>query len=213
MPTVAVRLTPEQGAWLEAQTRPFRGKSDVVRDLIDSARLPLASLTRGASLPAYCVGAGTQETAPTSRLGSSQSFPAEKVDAAGVASAPQEDCPPLEPKKNKSKNKGRKNAFYPPEFEEFWRAYQQLPEKAGKQSKPLALPEWKAACQEVTPAQLLDAVERQLAVQQAELAGERRFTVAMPDCFRWLRDGCYLALLERHVVRQPELIIPGKTVL
>jgi hypothetical protein len=38
MPTVAVRLTPDQAAWLEAQTKPFRGKSDVVRDLIDSAR-------------------------------------------------------------------------------------------------------------------------------------------------------------------------------
>jgi hypothetical protein len=38
MPTVAVRLTPDQAAWLEAQTKPFRGKSDVVRDLIDFAR-------------------------------------------------------------------------------------------------------------------------------------------------------------------------------
>ena len=99
MPTVAVRLTPEQNAWLDAQTRPFRGKSVVVRDLIDSARLPLASLTEGSRLPAYCVGAGTQETAPTSRLGSSQTFPAEAVDTAGVASAPKEISPLPEPLK------------------------------------------------------------------------------------------------------------------
>ena len=172
-----------------------------------------ASLTGGASLPAYCVGAGTKETAPTSRLGSSQTSPAEEVDTAGVASAPQEDCPPPEPKKNKTKNKGRKNALYPLEFELFWRTYQQLPEKASKQSKPLALAEWKAACEEVSPEQLMRAAEQLLSIQQQELSTARRFTVAMPDCFRWLRDGCYLALLEGHVVRQPELIIPGKTVL
>lgn len=99
MPTVAVRLTPDQAAWLDAQTKPFHGKSDVVRDLIDSARLSLASLTGGSKLPAYCVGAGTQETAPTSRLGSSQTFPAEEADTAGVASAPKEISPLPEPLK------------------------------------------------------------------------------------------------------------------
>lgn len=213
MPTVAVRLTPDQAAWLDAQTKPFHGKSDVVRDLIDSARLSLASLTGGSKLPAYCVGAGTSDNAPTSRLESSQTLPAEEVDTAESASAPKEDCPPLEPKKNKTKNKGRKVLSYPLEFEEFWALYQSLPVKAGKQSKPLALKEWQAACDEVRPQDLLRSVQMAMDVQHAELRSPRGFTVAMPDCFRWLRDCCYLALLEGHQTRQPELIIPGQTVL
>jgi hypothetical protein len=99
------------------------------------------------------------------------------------------------------------------EFEEFWRLYQSLPVKAGKQSKPLALKEWQAACDEVRPADLLRAVQMAMEVQHGELASPRAFTVAMPDCFRWLRDCCYLALLEGHQTRQPQLIIPGQTVL
>lgn len=48
MPTVAIRLTPEQATWLEAQTAQFRGKSDVLRDLIDTAR---QGLTGGLAYP------------------------------------------------------------------------------------------------------------------------------------------------------------------
>ena len=100
MPTVAVRLTPDQAAWLEAQVRPFRGKSDVVRDLIDDARLSLVrGLTRGSKLPAYCVGAGTSDTAPTSRVESSQELPAVEGRTAESVSAPLEICHPPEPEK------------------------------------------------------------------------------------------------------------------
>ncbi len=170
-------------------------------------------LTGGSSLPAYCVGAGTSDTAPTSHVESSQGLSAVEGRTDESVSAPQEDCPPLEPKKNKSKNKGRKVLSYPLEFEEFWGAYQSLPVKAGKQSKPLALKEWQAACDEVRPVDLLRAVQMAMEVQHGELASPRAFTVAMPDCFRWLRDCCYLALLEGHQTRQPQLIIPGQTVL
>jgi len=48
MPTVAIRLTLEQALWLEAQTAQFRGKSDVLRDLIDTAR---QGLTGGLHYP------------------------------------------------------------------------------------------------------------------------------------------------------------------
>jgi len=36
MPSVSLRLTDDQVSWLDAQTRQFRNRSDVVRDLIDS---------------------------------------------------------------------------------------------------------------------------------------------------------------------------------
>ena len=38
MPTVTVRITNEQAAWVTAQTTQYRKKADVIRDLIDSAR-------------------------------------------------------------------------------------------------------------------------------------------------------------------------------
>ena len=35
MPSVSLRLTDAQVSWLDAQTRQFRNRSDVMRDLID----------------------------------------------------------------------------------------------------------------------------------------------------------------------------------
>lgn len=98
-----------------------------------------------------------------------------------------------------NKNKGRKQGqttIYPDDFTTFWKAYQSLPVKASKQSKPLALQAWKETTAATDPSALLSAVQKQIEIQQAELRTERGFTVAMPDCFRWLRDGCFHALLE-----------------
>jgi hypothetical protein len=110
-------------------------------------------LTRGTKLPAYCVGAGTSDTAPTSRLESSQGLSASEGDAAGVASVPQEDDLPLEPKKpnknigshfenkRESKNPVRRYVFAVPpdlnwcktELLEFWQKY-----KSGKKTEVAA---------------------------------------------------------------------------
>ncbi len=102
------------------------------------------------------------------------------------------------------RNKGKKTASYPPEFEAFWKAYQRLPEKASKQSKPLALMAWEEVVEEHGAEQLIRAAELQLEVQHRELQAERAFTVTLPDCFRWLRDGCFTALLEGHTPAQAE---------
>ena len=103
---------------------------------------------------------------------------------------------------SKSKKEGRKRQEYPEGFEVFWKGYQRLPEKASKQSKPLAFTAWEEAC-ELHPAdELQRAVDRQLEIQQEELRSARGFTVAMPDCFRWLRDECFVALLEGHAPAQ-----------
>ena len=102
---------------------------------------------------------------------------------------------------------GRKNdlpTVYPPDFEAFWKAYQKLPEKASKQSKPLALDAWETATKANTPEELQRAVDLALEVQQQEMGSARGFTVCLPDCFRWLRDGCYLVLLEGHTPAQAQ---------
>lgn len=105
-------------------------------------------------------------------------------------------------RKKEGRNEGKKRAPYPDAFEQFWRSYQSLPQKASKQSKPLAHDAWVAACVDHSPADLQRAVERQLEIQRDELNTERAFTVAMPDCFRWLRDECFVALLEDHSTAQ-----------
>lgn len=105
-------------------------------------------------------------------------------------------------RKKEGRNEGKKRAPYPEAFEQFWRSYQSLPQKASKQSKPLAYDAWAAACVDHAPADLQRAVERQLEIQRDELNTERAFTVAMPDCFRWLRDECFVALLEDHSTAQ-----------
>ena len=67
---------------------------------------------------------------------------------------------------SKSKKEGRKRQEYPEAFEVFWKGYQQLPEKASKQSKPLAFAAWEEAC-ELHPADDLQrAVDRQLEIEQ-----------------------------------------------
>ena len=104
--------------------------------------------------------------------------------------------------KSKGRKEGRKQQEYPEAFTAFWGSYQRLPEKASKQSKPLALVAWEEACELHPAADLQRAVDRQLETQQAELRSARGFTVAMPDCFRWLRDECFVALLEGHTPAQ-----------
>ena len=96
-----MRLTAEQDAWLASQTRQFRQKSDVVRDLIDSARL---DLTGGSKLPAYCVGAGTHQHLHTqsntmqslpAKQAQHRSLPTEAVSA--VEALPQKKAKKFEP--------------------------------------------------------------------------------------------------------------------
>ena len=118
---------------------------------------------------------------------------AERPAAEGSGASSSSSIPKSINKKNKKE--GRKETIYPDAFTQFWKAYQQLPEKASKQSKPLALQAWEQATEFTPPADLQRAIEKQLTIQQQEING-RGFTVAMPDCFRWLRDECFHALLE-----------------
>ena len=89
MPKLLVQITEEQAFWLSSQTAKFRGKSAVVRDLIDTAR---QGLTTVANLPAYCVGAGNSlETSQT------QVHPSNEADLVRSASEGQEVLKDLSP--------------------------------------------------------------------------------------------------------------------
>lgn len=167
-----VRLSPDEHEYLDdlaSQTEGILSKAGVMRVLIRHAKAsgwdPIDSRVTLAERPA--------------------------AEGSGASSS----SIPKSINKKKNKKEGRKETIYPDAFTQFWKAYQQLPEKASKQSKPLALQAWEQATEFTPAADLQRAVEKQLTIQQQEING-RGFTVAMPDCFRWLRDECFHALLE-----------------
>ena len=58
VPQINVRITEDQLIWLSSQVKPFRNKSAVIRDLIDSS---IKGVDEVASLSACHVGAGPQQ--------------------------------------------------------------------------------------------------------------------------------------------------------
>ena len=90
-----------------------------------------------------------------------------------------------------------------PIFEQFWRTYNSSRNKAG-QSKTKAKEEWPKAIKKVdSPQKLIEAAQKAINDQsvQMEVKGE---SLMLPDCFRWLRDERFEALLEPVTVMQEQ---------
>ena len=92
----------------------------------------------------------------------------------------------------------------PPGFEAFWKIYQSCPApglRVKSQSKPKALEEYRKILKDYTAEQLVqaakNAVDEQISAQSRE-----EWTAALPDAFRWLRDGKYIVMLEDHAPAQ-----------
>jgi hypothetical protein len=192
------------------------------------------SLTEGARLPAYCVGAGNTDNLSTEQVVStpaSAEYSLEdelKALQAVESPAPQEfslqtsvlflgDGVGREsegtPRKDPSlvcvppAKAPRKHVRreYTPEFQQFWNVYQTCPIKANSQSKPLAFEAWKEAIQAETPERVIEATRR--VVEQAKQAKiQDDWFAPLPDAFRWLRDERYAVLLEDHVPAGPRVI-------
>jgi hypothetical protein len=89
----------------------------------------------------------------------------------------------------------RKQVQVSDEFNAFWKLYQSCPLKANTQRKNKAWEEWVKATKIETPERLVEALENAIA---AIRRGQNvdGWAAPLPDCFRWLRDGCYTAALE-----------------
>ena len=98
-----------------------------------------------------------------------------------------------EPPKRKPRAKGSEA------FERFWKLYLSSPVRASSQSKPKALSQWQKTIRIEPEAELLKAIETEIAHQQAA-GGE--FVSPLPDCFRWLRDERYATVDDRPVGQQ-----------
>ena len=220
MPSIHVKITPEQLEWVESQVRPFHNKSAVIRDLIELGRQDLEGV---ASLCAYHVGAGPQQ-GNSRPLTGRQPSPEQPLGVAGALqiqqSLPQPttvDSVPaqnVEDEKNiykvvkneikveKARKSRAKRAKGTPEFEAFWKRYQGCRHRANGQSKPKALELWgQLVPDELQADDLMRAIDGAIKdIHSRQDVGE--FASPLPDCFRWLRDGFYSSYLEENTPEQ-----------
>ena len=166
----------------------------------------LTKFTTQNKLPAYRVGAVDNSTSPsevclTTPAGETTESPTGEPAVSGS----KEGCSPLDnssliptSKALKSVKKKREKPEYTPEFETFWTTYLSLPQRASNQSKKLAFAAYLVALDDQPHEALQRALEAFARIQEEELL-VKDFTVCAPDCFRWLRDGCYDALLTEVV--------------
>ena len=183
--------------------------ADVIRGLIDDAMgkrvIPLHMVDRSATLSTGHAGAGEQEREKRNSLpyppSPSEEFVSKKQTRGGVADAgPQgaegDASAAVASKVPQARGVGKKRnrPDYSPEFQKFWATYQASPNKAN-QTKPLAFEAFKEALVEESAERLIEAAER-LVKQQARQISAGEFNAPLKDCFRWLRDGGYEALLE-----------------
>ena len=219
MPSIHVKITPEQLAWVESQVRPFHNKSAVIRDLIELGRQDLEGV---ASLCAYHVGAGPQQgnSRPLTGRQSSLQQPPGVAGAlqiqqslpqpTTVASVPAQELDhekkhivvKNEIKVEKARKSRAKRAKGTPEFEAFWKRYQGCRHRANGQSKPKALELWaQLVPDELQANDLMRAIDGAINdIHSRQDVGE--FASPLPDCFRWLRDGFYSSYLEENAPEQ-----------
>lgn len=96
-------------------------------------------------------------------------------------------------------------ALLPPiGWDAFWKTYQACPAPALRvksQSKPKACEEYRKALKDFTATQLLKAAQKAVG-EQLEAQRRDEWTAPLPDAFRWLRDGKYIAFTEDHAPTQ-----------
>jgi hypothetical protein len=109
----------------------------------------------------------------------------------------------LEPPSSQDEPKRKPRAKGDDDFEKFWRTYLANAHRTVSQSKPKALAQWQKTIRTQSPASLLEALETEIAHQQAAAAAGT-FVANLPDCFRWLRDERYATVHDRPV--NPEMI-------
>lgn len=214
VPQINVRITEDQLIWLSSQVKPFRNKSAVIRDLIDSSMEGVDGLAKLATCSA---GAGPPQgnhrpltgNKPSLKQPEGVSDPLQiqqelPQSAEAVTSSAQEPDHEkniykgvkTEIKVEKARKSRAKKTKGTPEFEAFWKRYQGCRHRANGQSKPKAMELWgQLVPDELQPDDLMRAIDGAIEdIRSRQGVGE--FASPLPDCFRWLRDECYAVYLE-----------------
>jgi len=213
VPQINVRITDQQLLWLESQVRPFRNKSAVIRDLMDSK---IQGLRPPLDYPRAVSGAGPQQGNLRPLTGNKpslkqpegesealqeQQLPPHQTEAVqSSAQEPDHEKKHIvvknEIKVEKARKSRAKKTKGTPEFEAFWKRYQGCRHRANGQSKPKAMKLWgQLVPDELQPDDLMRAIDGAIEdIRSRQGVGE--FASPLPDCFRWLRDECYAVYLE-----------------
>ena len=214
VPQINVRITDQQLLWLESEVRPFRNKSAVIRDLMDSK---MQGLDDVAKLATCSAGAGPPQGNLRPLTGNKPSLKQPEGEPKALQEQqlppPQTEAVPSsaqEPDHKKNIYKGVKTEIKvekarkprakktkgTPEFEAFWKRYQGCRHRANGQSKPKAMELWgQLVPDELQPDDLMRAIDGAIEdIRSRQGVGE--FASPLPDCFRWLRDECYAVYLE-----------------
>ena len=211
---INVRITDQQLLWLESQVKPFRNKSDVIRDLIDSnmqgvdgvailrPRSGTAGPPQGNLRPLTGNKPSLKQPENEAEITESQQLPPHQTEAV-PPSAQEPDHEKniykgvkTEIKVEKARKSRAKKTKGTPEFEAFWKRYQGCRHRANGQSKPKAMELWgQLVPDELQPDDLMRAIDGAIEdIRSRQGVGE--FASPLPDCFRWLRDECYAVYLE-----------------
>lgn len=217
VPQINVRITDQQLLWLESEVKPFRNKSAVIRDLIDSKMQGVDFQISASSLATCSAGAGPpqgnlrpltgnkpslKQPEGESKALQEQQLPPPQTEA--VQSSAQEPDHEkniykgvkTEIKVEKARKSRAKKTKGTPEFEAFWKRYQGCRHRANGQSKPKAMELWgQLVPDELQPEDLMRGIDGAIEdIRSRQGVGE--FASPLPDCFRWLRDECYSVYLE-----------------
>ena len=201
VPQINVRITEEQLSWLSSEVKPFRNKSAVIRDLIDSKIQGLDGVAKLAT----CSAGGSEPLGSLRPLTTNQPSPQQPASEAGkqpslqleaVDSLPEEHPSKKNKNPKKSKKTRAKRTKGSVEFEAFWKRYQGCKHRVNSQNKPDALTVWEQLVpDEISADDLMRALAAALDDIQSR-QGISQFASQLPSCHRWLRDGYYCTYLE-----------------
>lgn len=213
VPQINVRITEEQLSWLSSEVRPFRNKSAVIRDLMDSKMQGLdgvasvgprggtAGPPQGNLRPLTGSKPSLKQPEGESEALQEQQLPPRQTEAVPPsAQEPDHEKKHIVVKSEINVQKARKSRAKrtkgTPEFEAFWKRYQGCKHRANSQSKPQAMELWSQLVpDELQPDDLMRAIDGAIEdIRSRQGVGE--FASQLPNCFRWLRDECYAVYLE-----------------
>ncbi len=204
VPQINVRITEEQLSWLSSEVRPFRNKSAVIRDLIDSR---IQGLRPPLDYPRAVSGAGPQQgnlrpltgNKPSLKQpeGESEALQEQQLPPHQTTAVPPSAQEPdhekniykgvkTEIKVEKARKSRAKKTKGTPEFEAFWKRYQGCRHRANGQSKPKAMELWgQLVPDELQPDDLMRAIDGAIEdIRSSKASGSlpRRCLTAFVGC-------------------------------
>ena len=200
LPELRIEIPDDLHNKIEASKPEYLDRKGFVCLILDQAIDQ--GLTGVGKLSAYHVGAGNRNgvshTLPLQfppALEVTSSSPLTEAVPSKTSETSKKDTVVISKKKRSVKTKGCEA------FETFWKTYTAFEHRANGQTKPKALDAWNKATKDVTPDQLLEALNK-AQDEISDKVANQTFYSSMPDCHRWLKGEQYAVYLEGNTTVQ-----------